>query len=176
MSAIVQQPTKTFGLQGPRDLLRKLEMDVATLTALSTADADLVAFAAFNCAIDAWSLRDWCWHWLAAKKRTDLGGDAKQLGRTLFAAIPNLEICVMLCNGAKHFQIDKDDRAILSRVSTAPTYATAGDMLCGDPLVSYDCVAKIWTPAGGYRATEFFEGLLHNWRDFLDAHAIDVRC
>jgi hypothetical protein len=168
---------KAFGLRGPRDLLRKLERNVETLCSLETTDPDEMAFAAFDCAVTAYSLKDWCYHWVKETGQTKPGVADDDIYAVQNTAIHYLQICGELANGSKHFRLEtrRDDPDVSSRVSAAPYYATAGEMRCGDPLADYGCVAKIDTPEGTLRAPFFFKAMLEGWRNFMDARQIDVR-
>jgi hypothetical protein len=53
---------KRFGLQSPRELLAKLDWELAQFDRPVACSEQISSYRAFNCAVTAWSLCDWVWN------------------------------------------------------------------------------------------------------------------
>jgi len=106
---------KRFGLQSPRELLAKLDWELAQFDRPVVSDEEISSYRAFNCAVTAWSRCDWVWNAAsdetkAAVRAVSPKPDAN--GSEVLAALFRLEsrelaICQQLANGAKHFVLNK---------------------------------------------------------------------
>jgi hypothetical protein len=116
-----QSPSKVFALATPHHLLIKLHWEIRQLRiALETeqpvALTHVPAYHAFNCAVTCWHLTDWTWEYVDEQTRLVI---AEQLGTPLtslerFQQVLRdkhrpLRVCWQLCNGSKHFRLNKDD-------------------------------------------------------------------
>ena len=132
-----QKPIETarFQMEGPGDLLRKLNYDLQRIaTAKKRSHA---AFAVFDFATTAWSIADWSWE--AVKVRRS------DLTKTLFLdslflkAIPEMEVCRLIATGAKHFIVSKDPKEIHTMVIS--TFSRTRDPLDGGKTVKTEKAA-----------------------------------
>jgi hypothetical protein len=168
---------KTFNLQGPRDLLEKLDYDVTRLARLHTTDNRLLAFAAFDCAVDCWSLVDWVWEWLVANGREPPPQGSrenvhKHFVEKLQLTIPTLSTCRQLATGAKHFQVRRGNR------EDVVAYLEDADLDAPDNLYfAHRRVARAWILEGdtATEAYRIFERARLQWIAYLDETQIDVR-
>ncbi|MBK8160862.1 MAG: hypothetical protein IPK59_19565 [Rhodospirillaceae bacterium] len=88
--------TARFRLEGPRDLLRKLSLDIGRMRQSKTLEQ--AEFAAFDCAVTAWSLVDWCVSCAPALDKTSRTEE-------MLLRIPGLDVCQTIATGAKHFVV-----------------------------------------------------------------------
>ncbi|MGH6818837.1 MAG: hypothetical protein ACREC1_08715 [Methylovirgula sp.] len=93
--------------------------DLARLRRLRTTDARMLAFVAFDCAVDSWSLVDWVWEWLISQEREPQPSESsigvpKAFICSVQRDIPELRICRQLATGAKHFQVRRNNREDLT--------------------------------------------------------------
>ena len=167
---------KAFTLQGPRDLLEKLDYDITRLARMHTTDERLVSFAALDCAVDAWSLVDWVWEWLVqngrelalAEPQRDRGDFIKEIQHF----IPTLSTCRQLATGAKHFRVRQGNREDVFTGVEAP------DLNAPDNLFfAHRRFARAWVLEGseGSEAYRLFERTKLDWIAYLDANRIDIR-
>ena len=166
-----------FGLHGPSDLLDKLLADILRLEREATSGFRPVAFAAFDCAVAAWSLLDWTFHAIEPGRRAAVGVTAKsekegqhQLQHFLMANrnMDWLTTCHDLATGAKHFYVNH---------MQGPGWTTAGVAGIGRPLRAGDPVggpirAHYWAyiEIGGawQDGADFFKRAYRDWKSFLD--------
>lgn len=92
---------------------------------------DAVSYAAFDCAVTAWSLVDWVWVSFEGPKRQELidrlGGNIGNKGEfhdRLFDRVPGFQVCYHLATFAKHFGVNHKplDDLMLTR-----TFSWQGD-------------------------------------------------
>jgi hypothetical protein len=155
-----------FGFREPQDLLAKLRHDIARYKSLIKADMNVVSYAAFDCAVAAWSLADWAWVAFEGGKRQELikrlGGNIANKGQfhdRLFVHIPGFQVCYHLATFAKHFGVDRKpvDDLLLTRTFSWQgdpdkeppdaekllAFHTQGEMFIADEL--FDRIAFEWT-------------------------------
>lgn len=158
-----------FGFEGPRDLLKKLRHNIDRFKALDRADIDQVGYAAFDCAITAWSMVDWVWEYYDDARRQELanrlGGKAankNELANLLFARIPGYQVCYHLATFAKHFGVNKHpvDDLVLVRWSSWPGDADAEPADSEKTLV-YSTKDQVFV------ANDLFMNALFEWSKLL---------
>jgi hypothetical protein len=173
----VPDTDKTFRLRGPRDLLEKLDYDITRLARLHTTNERLLAFAAFDCAVDAWSLVDWVWEWLVENGRETspldpTKGAPEKFIRAVQSVIPGLSTCRQLATGAKHFRVRRGNREdIVGYVEDADPNAP-DNLFFGHMRVAR---AKILEGSYATEAYSVFERARLGWIHYLDSNQIDVR-
>jgi len=170
---------KQFGLDGPRDLVRKLEHDVDRFRPAESSEAN-VAFVAFDCAVTAWSIVDWVYNSANATTLKLLGIDGPKQRRIplaslqiLFNRVNGLELCYQLATGAKHFEVRSHSRddvnsgiiRVRSRRQNPDTHEIIENRVHS---------AMIQTSEGSIFADEFFAEVSQAWRRFLDEEKIDA--
>jgi len=174
---MVSNRDKTFQLQGPSDLLLKLAYDLSRLRGLHTTNARMLAFVAFDCAVDAWSLVDWVWEWLIAQGREPQPPDPstgvpKAFICSIQNAVPVLRICRQLATGAKHFQVRRNNREEVATFveearPDAPDNLFFGHMRYASAWVLEDDEATL--------AYRIFDRALMQWSAYFEANKIDPR-
>jgi hypothetical protein len=120
------QNARTFSLQSPADLYRKLRFEARALHNHPPADLTQRAYAVMNAVTSAWQMKDWVYRTLVEAGQVDrlhtlakreIKGD-KDFGRFLAANSPWMDVAFQLATAAKHF--DVNDR-------TGPEVVTAID-------------------------------------------------
>ena len=113
--------TKRLGLDSPTDLLAKLRWEIVQLD-LPVDQEAVASYRAFNCAVTAWSIKDWVWKAVPADLRERLRAESPNpKAKECFASLlrersRELAICQQLANGSKHFILDDkyNDKTISS--------------------------------------------------------------
>lgn len=163
--------TVRFGLDGPYDLLDKLDFDIQQLNSCETLSAKQVAYAVFNCSVTAWSMVDWVYEMLDAEERKKyaFGGiKRKHFISGICRLIPELEICRQLATGAKHFQVsDRPMDGLTTHI------LEIGQTPLGGKRKIFN--AALISPPDGepFFADEFFPDVLVRWESFLSRNGID---
>lgn len=129
---------KTFALENCRDLLRKLEWEVAGLRATDPNDLDELAFRAFNAAVTAWHMGDWVWADMTEDQRNGLRtdwkhrlsnlGEFRSRAREISRAIG---LCREIATASKHVEVTQ---------SPDPTVETTASAAVSDVVVNGDLV------------------------------------
>ncbi|WP_342733196.1 hypothetical protein [Bradyrhizobium sp. B117] len=118
---------KRFGLDGPSDLLLKLNWEIMQLGQPMDQEA-IASYRAFNCAVTAWSLCDWTWNSASNGLRKRFrkespkpsASNSEPLAALLRDQSRELAICQQLANGSKHFVLrDHIDEEISTYRSAA---------------------------------------------------------
>jgi hypothetical protein len=114
---------KRLGLDSPPDLLAKLRWEIVQL-GIPVEQEAVASYRAFNCAVTAWSIKDWVWKAISPDLRERLRVESpkpKAKDGECFASLlrersRELAICQQLANGSKHFILDDkySDKAISS--------------------------------------------------------------
>jgi hypothetical protein len=165
---IVEVPGQphTFGLANARDMLRKLEWEVAEIERHDS----FTAYRAFNAAVTAWHLVDWVWRDLvgSGQRRPSDTKDAFQ--RRCEAVCPELKLCGLIANASKHGGHDRRRSAgAMSTVLLADVVrAKAGAMRAGDPLATWTWRLIIRDGEQERTAADVFARTLPFWRELID--------
>lgn len=109
------QNARTFSLQSPADLYRKLRFEARALHNHPPADLTERAYAVMNAVTSAWQMKDWVYRALADADQLDrlhqLAGrkvvGAKDFGRFLAQNSPWMDVAFQLATAAKHFDVNE---------------------------------------------------------------------
>jgi len=161
--------TARFQMEGPGDLLPKLSHDLKRLTRSQTRGE--AAYAAFDFAVTAWSVIDWSW--LALKKRnTKL---TKPILRdVILKNIPDLEVCRLIANGAKHFVVSDRPREIETLVVSMRS-KTADPSGNGQVLSTHEALALVHWNGETYACDSLFADIYVKLAQFLRTHHLDTK-
>ncbi|KWV43859.1 hypothetical protein AS026_19515 [Rhizobium altiplani] len=159
--------TKTFGLETPYDLYKKLLFDIERLQS-SVASAN-VRYAAFDCAVTANHIVDWVLHFsndaqhfrLTGKNRLDAKGEPskgilKGFGKINKDRLLALEFCRQIANSVKHVEV--------TRGPQMPNMVTGAGVRLKPEVAPY---AFIIYNDVKYPILEVFEAMASQWKRFL---------
>lgn len=156
----------TFGLAGARQMLRKLEWEMA---GFGRNDIDR-AFWAFNVAVTAWHLGEWVWHDLPASIRSHWNGDERAFYGWCRHECPELGLCGLITNASKHgnpaWTAAREDVVTVSLADVV--HAKAGLMHCGDPLSTWTWRLIIRDGGRERAAEDVFAKVLEFWRRCIE--------
>jgi hypothetical protein len=104
---------RTFSLQSPADLYRKINFEALTLRNHPPADLAQRAYAVMNAATSAWQMKDWVFRALNDAGELDrlhqfAGREikgCKDFGRFLTSTSPWMDMAFQLATAAKHFHV-----------------------------------------------------------------------
>ncbi|NEJ88864.1 hypothetical protein GR223_23510 [Rhizobium leguminosarum] len=177
---MMEKPTKTFGLDEPIDLYRKLLFDIERLRVGGSSRA--VQFAAFDCAVDAFHLIDWVLHAVHDEAHLRLTGKGR--GKhgvipgfitTNAIRLPDLELCRQLANSVKHvvmtFGPRMDDMSTGSTVKFEPEFIADQPPPPGFRMFAW---AYIELHGTKYAVIELFEHMARQWEQFLRQEGLFV--
>lgn len=155
--AIPSGQYKTFSLRGPRDLLRKLEWDIAQLQLISSHTVGY-HYQAMNCAITAWQLCDWVFTHLDESKKFSFPTERKF--RDHIKGMSNwLKICRELADASKH-RILKDSPSPHIGTPVIDVFVTqSGEMITQ---------MQVYDGAAIYSVEQVMWGAFHFWEEYLD--------
>lgn len=116
MATSAAQNGRTFSLQSPADLYRKINFEAMALRNNPSADLTERAYAVMNAVTSAWQMKDWVYRALADAGHLDrldqfAGREIKShkdLGRFLTDNSPWMGVCFQLATAAKHFVVNAD--------------------------------------------------------------------
>lgn len=119
MQPSAAQNARTFSLQSPADLYRKLRFEARTLHSHPPADLTERAYAVMNAVTSAWQMKDWVYRALAdagqLERLHQLAGreiaGVKDFGRFLTGNSPWMNMGFQLATAAKHFEVGADTRS-----------------------------------------------------------------
>lgn len=132
--------SQTFALEDCRDLLRKLEWELAGLKAERSADLDALAFRTFNTAVTAWHLSDWVYESMTSDQRHEIEAEWG-LPEDNRAAFQNavrercraLAVCRAVATASKHVEVTRGLDASISTTASAATSSVIAGI--GDAVV-----------------------------------------
>jgi hypothetical protein len=176
---VPEPPDKVFALATPAHMLDKLYWEIRELKrALAEPparirDTHAPSYHAFNCAVTAWHLVDWCWEAASESLRQDM---ARAFGRSvdigafkegLTQKYRPLRICQQIANGSKHMTLRRPDPTV--RASTVWQYVAplSGRMRAGQPLGRYEYKLVIFDNDVERSAVEVFEQAFQCWHRLL---------
>ncbi|ALX11471.1 hypothetical protein P350_07885 [Burkholderia cepacia JBK9] len=107
---------RTFSLQTPADLYRKLNFEALELHNNPPADLEHRAYAVMNAVTTAWQMKDWVYEALreteALDRLNEFSGRVirgnRDFGRFLCDRSPWMNVCFQLATAAKHFEVGQD--------------------------------------------------------------------
>lgn len=110
------QNRRTFSLQTPADLYRKLNFEALELHHNPPADLEQRAYAVMNAVTTAWQMKDWVYEALreagALDRLNEFAGRVirgnKDFGTFLCERSPWMNVCFQLATAAKHFCVGQD--------------------------------------------------------------------
>jgi len=110
------QNARTFSLQSPADLHRKLRFEARALYNHPPADLTERAYAVMNAVTTAWQMKDWVYRALFETGQLDrlhqFSGreirGARDFGRFLTDNNPWMNMCFQLATAAKHFDVNAE--------------------------------------------------------------------
>jgi hypothetical protein len=167
-------------LHGPRDILDKLHFDLDRLQEASKISRTASTYAAFDCAVAAWSLVDWTYEYLLEHDVGTLQQKFHAQSKNDFIKfvkikMPTIEACRLIAVGAKHFVISYGGEAdIHTSVVTAGRPFRAGDR-CGTPLKTWEHWPSIIWNGEPCFADDLFADVWLQWHLLFHEHNIDVR-
>jgi hypothetical protein len=160
----------TFGIEGCRDLLGKLEWEIACFKAVNKPPE--LQYHAFNCAVTAWHLTDWVWRDLRRSKKTLPGERLSDFKQSCASQSPALHLCGFIANASKHGGVRVGEITTEVWVDAEP--ARVGDPV-GQPLAR--SVWRVTVGADGYPerdAIDVFQEAFWYWTQRIYGQAIDV--
>ncbi|MFC5427622.1 hypothetical protein ACFPTO_02165 [Paraburkholderia denitrificans] len=107
---------RTFSLQTPSDLYRKLNFEALALHNSPPEDLEQRAYAVMNAVTTAWQMKDWVYEALreadALDRLNDFAGRIiegnRDFGTFLCENSPWMNVCFQLATAAKHFGVGRD--------------------------------------------------------------------
>jgi hypothetical protein len=110
------QNHRTFSLQTPADLYRKLHFEALNLHNSPPEDLEQRAYAVMNAVTTAWQMKDWVYETLREvgelDRLTEFAGRAiegtKDFGTFLCQKSPWMNVCFQLATAAKHFRVGQN--------------------------------------------------------------------
>ncbi|WP_156966204.1 hypothetical protein [Paraburkholderia bannensis] len=113
---MVTSNRRTFSLQTPADLYRKLNFEALALHHNPPADLEHRAYAVMNAVTTAWQMKDWVYEALrqvhALNRLDEFAGRTirgpKDFGTFLIDNSPWMNVCFQLATAAKHFEVGHD--------------------------------------------------------------------
>ncbi|OAI63872.1 hypothetical protein RSP795_06685 [Ralstonia solanacearum] len=107
---------RTFSLQTPADLYRKLNFEALELHNNPPDDLEQRAYAVMNAVTTAWQMKDWVYEALrdadALDRLNTFAGHAirgsRDFGTFLCERSPWMNVCFQLATAAKHFDVGQD--------------------------------------------------------------------
>jgi len=176
----MQKPTKTFGLDEPIDLYRKLLFDIERLR--TGRASRQVQYAAFDCAVDAFHLIDWVLHAVDddAHLRLTSKGRAKHgvipgFITTNAIRLPDLEICRQIANSVKHVVMTFGPQ--MENMSTGSTVVFDPPFMAAQPVPpGFRIYALAYIELDGvqHSVIELFEHMARQWETFLRQEGLFV--
>lgn len=184
---------KTFGLEGCRCLLAKLEWEINRLKDTPPNDADSLMYGAFNAAVTAWHIADWAWADMSEDQkdclRTGWQADLELWGITLrdggnfLHALRkknrDLAICREIATASKHVEVTQHpDPTIDTAVSASDSrvLSNGGETVTdiNDQFVTVPrFVLKVSDGAERRPFLEVLDGTLKFWTEFIYPRNID---
>ena len=170
---------KTFSLKTSRDLLHKLEWELAGLKSADNQDLSHLAFAAFNTAITAWHLSDWVWADMSDAQRAELSENWKtplkgigDFRARLRQENRSIAICREIATASKHVSVTQSPEPNIATVASAK----ASQVMNGSDIVVVGesaIVVSTWTLKiiDGGNIDEFIavvNSALEFWSDFIE--------
>jgi hypothetical protein len=165
---IVEVPGQphTFALSNARDMLRKLEWEVAEL---ARPDTDTV-YRAFNAAVTAWHLTEWVWSDLSQNRRMVWQDSPVAFWEDCGKSCPDLLLCRLVAEASKH-RVREGRRVKPAGVVTISladvVRAKCGSAKCGEPLSTWTWRLIIREGDREHAAIEVFARALGFWREFI---------
>jgi hypothetical protein len=172
---LIDEPgDKRLGLKQPRDLLLKLDWEIARLSKMLPQTALEDSYLVFNCAVTAWHISDWAWEALNEPVRDAIrrqspkpdGRNATPLQTLVMHECRELAICRLLATGAKHFTVTQhDDPRVSSKIEAGINVVwyereDRFEHVPGAMVFIYDG-EQAYAPAALFRiAREYWGGLL----------------
>ncbi|SDF77577.1 hypothetical protein SAMN05216466_10136 [Paraburkholderia phenazinium] len=107
---------RTFSLQTPADLYRKLNFEALELHNNPPDDLEQRAYAVMNAITTAWQMKDWVYEALREagelNRLNEFAGriirGKKDFGTFLCESSPWMNVCFQLATAAKHFDVGQD--------------------------------------------------------------------
>ena len=173
---MANHPTKTFGLRGPSDLLRKLSFDIRRLEHAEYSDE--ARFAAFDCALASWHLVDWILNSVDDDGHLRLCGKLRGVTRGFIEAqrsnLPLLEHCQQIANTGKHLVLTliKDDPLLHAKSSVRfhPPFDLSRPGSWGDSVARG--VAVVEYAGEQHDASDFFRTVERDWSVLLEREGL----
>jgi hypothetical protein len=158
-----------FRMDGPGDLLAKLEHDIKRITAAPK--RAVAAYATIDAAITAWSITDWCHEALLARDSRTKKAEVKRAMKRL---VPGLEACRMIANAAKHFVVDDYPIDVDGNIISMGSRSV--DPTTGKVVKSRSELALIYWNGQSSPADEFMTVVQRGIDGYLRANDLDRRC
>lgn len=169
----MQNPTKTFGLSTPMEVLLKLEFDLARLrNARSTKD---IQFAALDLAIWGFHMIDWVLNGVTDDRHLALTGCHRH-ARGIVSGFIKLQSTRIGAIGFCHQIANTGKHRVLTHQPDDPSFLTSHTIHFDPPFVAgKEYGGKIFATAylqdtsTGQQLTaiEFFIAMVEQWREFL---------
>lgn len=107
---------RTFSLQTPADLFRKMQFEARTLRQAPPQDMTERAYAVMNAVTSAWQMKDWVYEALRQADQLDVLhqvagrriAGTRDFGNFLTANSPWMNMSFQLATAAKHFVVNAD--------------------------------------------------------------------
>lgn len=166
---------RLFDLHRPRDLLSKLFYDVERLK--NEKFNQEMAYAALDCANDAWHLVDWVLASISAEKHLELCGYIPEARKAPFGfrdrqigTLPKLGTCERISIIGKH--------RVVTRSKESPDFGTTSSVIFYPPFDSsaatwegkMRAVLRVVDTWGEMEAPDFFAAAADDWERFLQLH------
>lgn len=169
----MERPTKTFGLEEPIELYRKLLFDIQRLRA-GRATRD-VQYAAFDCAVSSSHLVDWVLHAVDDTSHVRLSGKQRGkhgiiqgFGARNASRLPDLELCRQIANSVKHVIVTHGP--VMDHVSTGSTVRFEPSFLISEPIpTNVQIFAWAYVNDKGKKQSivDLFEKMAKQWARFM---------
>lgn len=138
MATAAASNVRTFSLQSPADLYRKIHVEALALRNNPPADLTERAYAVMNAVTSAWQMKDWIYSAMSDAGQLDRLRDfmgraiegPNDFGRCLTARSPWMNMCFQLATAAKHFEVN--DRKGLPDVVTTVDFQVDPGALAPD--------------------------------------------
>lgn len=141
MATAMPTNARTFSLQSPADLYRKLHFEALALRNSPPAELDVRAYAVMNAVTTAWQMKDWAYsaldhagqldhlHQFAGKR---IKGTS-DFGTYLAGNSPWMNMCFQLATAAKHFEVGQ---------KAGPEVITSVDFRVDPPAIARDLAGR----------------------------------
>ena len=174
---------KTFGINGPGDLLKKLEWEIQALRNTPKSDLTGLCYHAFNGVVTAWHMGDWVWAALNQDQRASLQAEhgINNRGEFLYwvrQTSQRLAICREIATASKHFTVDQSPRENIATIASARTEKVTDSK--GNEIVTGSggfVVAPAWAlkvddGGGQHELIDVLKEAKAFWRKFIDEQKI----
>lgn len=171
----IRKIVQTFGMDGSRHLLDKLDWEIKELEATSPHNPERLSYVAFNAVVTAWHLPDWIWEDMTEAQRRTAGfnafADLQAFGRNSCRAV---FLCRQVATASKHRVVSthfaREVDATVSASDTLNMISTSELLACDLP----DHTPKFIDGTRRIPAASVFREVHGFWGEFMDRHGIDL--